>query len=71
MLQVMLSGINQMVLGDKRTMKFAYCGSASSLHFAVTAPPRLRGGFGYLWYPNCSKSNLRGFGPSQLLHNVP
>jgi len=40
LLQVMLSGINQVVLGDKRTMKFAHCGSASSLHFAVTAPPK-------------------------------
>jgi hypothetical protein len=40
LLQVLLSGINQVVLGDKRSMKFAHCGTASSLHFAVTAPPK-------------------------------
>eukprot|EP00879_Flechtneria_rotunda_P005795 GHRR01006098.1.p1 GENE.GHRR01006098.1~~GHRR01006098.1.p1 ORF type:complete len:165 (+),score=57.87 GHRR01006098.1:273-767(+) len=33
--KVMLSAINQIVLGDKRTMKFAHCGTASSLYFAV------------------------------------
>eukprot|EP00882_Tetradesmus_deserticola_P012410 GHRQ01013152.1.p2 GENE.GHRQ01013152.1~~GHRQ01013152.1.p2 ORF type:complete len:165 (+),score=96.81 GHRQ01013152.1:619-1113(+) len=34
---VMLSGINQLVMGDKRTMKFAHCGTASSIYFAVQA----------------------------------
>lgn len=38
--QVMLSGINQLVLIDKRHMKAAHCGTASSLHFAVTSPPK-------------------------------
>lgn len=38
--QVLLSGINQVVLGDKRSMRFSHCGSASSLHYAVMAPPK-------------------------------
>jgi hypothetical protein len=41
--QVMLSGINQVVLGDRRTQRFAHCGTASSLHFAITSPPKPEG----------------------------
>ncbi|KAI8469204.1 MAG: hypothetical protein J3K34DRAFT_424344 [Monoraphidium minutum] len=34
-IKVLLSGINQMVMGDKRQLKFSYCGSSSNMYFAV------------------------------------
>ncbi|KIZ02960.1 hypothetical protein MNEG_4995 [Monoraphidium neglectum] len=34
-IKVMLSGINQLVMGDKRQLRFSYCGSASNMYFAV------------------------------------
>ncbi|GBF87720.1 hypothetical protein Rsub_00431 [Raphidocelis subcapitata] len=36
-IKVLLSGINQIVMGDKRQMRFSYCGSASNVYFAVAA----------------------------------
>lgn len=36
-IKVVLSGIDQLVMGDKRQMRFGYCGSASNIYFAVAA----------------------------------
>lgn len=38
--KVMLSSINQVVMGDKRTnIKFGHCGSSNNFYFAVTNEP--------------------------------
>lgn len=36
-IKVVLSAIDQLVMGDKRRLRFASCGSASNIYFAVAA----------------------------------
>jgi hypothetical protein len=35
--KVMLAGIDEMVMGDRRAMRFAHCGTASNAYFVVAA----------------------------------